>query len=342
MFDYKMGITSKSSILLERLNQIDCVKLVLAFFVVATHTSPQIIFDSAIVRNVLHEIFHLAVPLFFIFSGFFLWRNIAEKNKKEKLGRIYGWILRIIKLYLVWSLIYLPYAVYGFVVDHQSFVKSIAVYVRNLLLVGENYYSWPLWYLLGMVVAGSLIYVMVWKGWGLKTMCVVAIALLLFGVGLDWCHEHDTGGICVKAYYLLFRSTRNGIFMGLPFMVVGMIIAQKGVIRSNVLCLILMLVGIVLYVYQIPSFAKMWMGIGLSNIFFKMPVTLCNDSVALKCRTGSLVIYCVHMIWVGLFTFLFPVKEGVPIFMLSLVLSLVAARWVIANEQTKWVKILFK
>lgn len=155
-----------------------------------------------------------AVPFFFAVSGFFLFGKLfSEPGYAQRSGIVGGWCRKTLRLYIIWSLIFLPYAVIGLANDHMGLVKSVAVYMRNILLVGENYLSWPLWYLLGLLWAGAIIWIadkLRIPFWGL---CVLAVILFLSPRIL---HLEENG-----FYLKVFSTTRNGFFTGFPFMVLG-------------------------------------------------------------------------------------------------------------------------
>jgi len=155
-----------------------------------------------------------AVPFFFLASGFFLFRKLFKASDYQKKTELIApWWRKTLRLYLLWSLIFLPFAIIGFANGHLGVSKSIALYLRNLVLVGENYLSWPLWYLLGLLWAGCLI----WLAGKLRlpfwSLCVLAILLFLLPRFL---HLGEN-----EVYARIFITTRNGLFVGFPYMVLG-------------------------------------------------------------------------------------------------------------------------
>ena len=119
----------------------------MAYVVVAIHTTTSAILGLRWV----------AVPFFFVISGFFLFRKMPL-GREQELERIRRWTLKSLKMYLIWTAIYLPFTVYGWWLDGLTWRQCILQFSRNLLFCGENYLSWPLWYLLGMVWAGTAYY----------------------------------------------------------------------------------------------------------------------------------------------------------------------------------------
>ena len=155
-----------------------------------------------------------AVPFFFFISGFLLFGKLfGADDAIQQSARIGSWWRKVLRLYLLWSLIFLPFAIIGFANDHLEPVKAAVVYMRNLLLVGENHLSWPLWYLLGMLWAGAIIWLANRLRFPFWSLCLIAILLALTPRFLSL-ENNDL-------YLKLFKTTRNGFFIGFPVMVLG-------------------------------------------------------------------------------------------------------------------------
>ena len=160
-----------------------------------------------------------AVPFFFLVSGFFLFGKLFdEPDRAARSARTGAWWRKILRLYLLWSLIFLPFAIIGFANDHLAPVKAVGVYLRNLLLVGENYLSWPLWYLLGLLWAGAIIWLADKLRLPFWVLCLLAVLLVLLPRILNL----ENNDLYVK----LFKTTRNGLFLGFPVMVLGGLIRR--------------------------------------------------------------------------------------------------------------------
>ena len=81
----------------------DLVKLIAALMIVALHTD--------LFPKVLQPWLSLAVPLFFIISSYLLFEKINNVEEKEKKEVVKKYVLRILKLYLFWFIVLLPYTV---------------------------------------------------------------------------------------------------------------------------------------------------------------------------------------------------------------------------------------
>lgn len=248
---------------------IDTLKLFFSLVVVWIHTG---IGDLGGLTN-------WAVPFFFIISGFFLWGKLFERDTLEESNIILNnWLKKTLSLYLLWSLFFLPYAIIGFHNGHFGPVKSVILYLRNILLVGENYLSWPLWYLLGLLWAGVIIWIankLKIPFWGL---CLLALILFLVPK-LNLIKGSSL-------YWKFFLTTRNGFFVGFPFMVLG------GVIRKF-----------------LPPM-KIW---NPNSWQYK---------TALHFRYLSIHIYLSHMIWAGLLILYFGFERSLLFWGITCIISI--------------------
>lgn len=234
-------------------------------------------------------------------------------------------------------MIYLPFTIYGYVVDGLSPLKALLVFVRNFLFVGENMYSWPLWYLLAMIVAGIIIYFMVY--YRIKKSHIYAFALfaLLLGIIID-----NTKGISglSSLYFKLFYTTRNGLFVGLPYLIIGIVIASNGIIAKRMLLISLLIIGFTLYCY----------GLGVARYFVAyilfslvLGINIDNDDKVFKSlRTSSVVVYFVHMIFVGIITISNLEISHFVLFAIVTLISLLTSLIVIKYKNTGVVKLIFQ
>ncbi len=155
-----------------RYGALDIASFCFALCVVAIHTQP-LIGAAGRVRNGYEFVVRLAVPFFFLRSGFFLFQRMEEAL--PSLARYTG---KMARQYLLWTAVYLPIAIYGAVRNGGSLLAAAGKYVFQFLFVGEQFYSWPLWFLLALVYAGVFL-------WGLyrlgaKPGLVLALSLAVY------------------------------------------------------------------------------------------------------------------------------------------------------------------
>lgn len=109
-------------------------------------------------------------PSFFLASGFLCFRdlNYASFGVAISAGteRVRNTIVKLLRLYLIWTLLYLPLTIFGNVLLGKNLLHGSLSFIRGTLFVGENYYSWPLWYLLASIVGFTLVFICLHRGGG--------------------------------------------------------------------------------------------------------------------------------------------------------------------------------
>lgn len=276
------------------------MKLIMAYVVVAIHTT-----DCS-----LMGLTETAVPYFFIASGFFLFRKLGG-SREEDLAVIRQWILKILKLYLIWTAIYLPFTVVGFIRDGLSFQTATAVFLRNLIFVGENYLSWPLWYLLAMIWGGLLIYLM--RGLRMPIWGMFLAGIMLFLLP-DLFHLGE-----IPAFKALFKTEDNGIFYSLMYLTAGGLLWQWTGRWPRVgmpLLWDLLLIGISLVGLQFSGHCVLPLADGVFLLSYHINLPWLAGQTAIRFGTMSKYIYLTHMIFAGLAILLLKIEEGLVLWVL--------------------------
>lgn len=186
-------------------NGIDLVKFICAYLVVSIHIAPfpHDLFGIGTALNFYFQqtICRLAVPFYFIASGYFLFRKINLHNPETQLIRDYCY--KILRFIGIWSI---------------------------LLVVGHTGHLWYLGATVGAVFALTLCLKL-----GMRFRSVFILAGLLYCVGLlgdsyygfiEPLKEIALFRYIVNAYEYFFSSTRNGLFMGFLFMAMGAMFAK--------------------------------------------------------------------------------------------------------------------
>lgn len=92
---------------------LDYGKLVAAFLVVAINTSPLTSLSGNADFFVTRILARLAVPFFFMVTGFFVLSSLFGESTKKDTQRVKKFLIRTIILYLVAIMIYLPVGWYA-------------------------------------------------------------------------------------------------------------------------------------------------------------------------------------------------------------------------------------
>lgn len=217
---------------------VDFSKLLMALMVVAIHTRISSIIENTVGKSLIELLFSIAVPYFFVCSGYFVFR-------KDKVGKFFFVNLkRYIRMYIVWTIVYFPFTMYSFYADKLTFKQSILSFLRGFLFVGEHAYSWPLWYLLALIIGCMIVFILIKSELNISVIVLIAFIMNHIGKLLEYIHIHGIEFECIEnivnLYFHLFLNTRNGLFFGFLYIAIGAFIAKGGQIKSlrvNVLLL---------------------------------------------------------------------------------------------------------
>ena len=155
----------------------------------------------------------LAVPFFIVCASFFLKQSLGNSQKMKT------YLVKLVKTYLFWSFVYLPYAWLFFSSLHLPVYLFPAGVFVALIYLGMCYQLWYIpAFLLGLFLVNQLVkrLGMVWTGF---------LALLLYCWGLIETYSAylDTTSL-LKGYQLysnLFFTARNGLFYTPIFIYMG-------------------------------------------------------------------------------------------------------------------------
>lgn len=310
---------------------IDLMKFIMAILVIAIHTDPFIAFNQMLGYKIWTIITSLAVPFFFLASGFFLEIHMTNKQGAGYLGK---YLKKIVKLYLIWNIIYMPLSVYGYIAVQSSLKQAVFSYLRGLLFLGEHYNSYVLWYLLSMIYA--LVFIIFMKKFRIRSLWILAIGSFIWGMGC-LLTSYVNGMLAVNGIYdkilsvfsLIFINGR--IFTGFFYIPLGIYIGQKRIPRRYVLVeIILFLFGMIIR-FSFDTEIMREVGRAISSCcLFNIILSLHTNLSAVngkKFRSMSTTIYFIHLlVWTLVYTVLYGTKTyGMSSFILTTLLSVTIA-----------------
>lgn len=206
---------------------LDLMKFICAFLVIGIHTRPFQVVSDVADKLFYYDISNYAVPFFYACTGYFLIIRQQNKGVHEK---ICFRIKKVLRLYVIWSIIYLPLTFCGWIIEGNREPVYLLRSVRNFILVGDNFYSWALWYLNGLVFALIFIDLLLRK-FSIKQIVKFGSVMYVLGIILTMFEGHLNKlpmivSAAVKLYFAAFVTTRNGLFQSLIFVSIGMLVAE--------------------------------------------------------------------------------------------------------------------
>ena len=278
---------------------LDELKIVLAYLVVIRHFAQGLPPDSLGFILFVNVISPVAVPMFFMISGF-----LAQKgSEKEQISfdRIKRQCFRLFKLYIAWSIVFLPLNVLHMIRSDMGVGRAIMWYAQQFFFGGTWFH---LWFLPSLII-GLLFVWLLRQMFDINTVLVISVLLFLFGLLDD-----SWRGICPNwvaifwdKYNQIFITTRNGIFFAPLFLCLGEKAAlSKSEISRSVLWLYI-LIGFAVSILE--GFFTSYKSVGNVNNMLLSDAVVCTGLILLliskskphpTLREDSTFIYCFHPI----------------------------------------------
>ena len=177
---------------------LDAIKIIMAFFVVGIHTGT---ITNTQYPWALDLLLSTAVPFFFFCSGFLLQNKII--NKQTEFSTIQIYLKKTLKLFVLWHLVYMPVDLRYMFHASNTLWEDLYIFFKMLILNGETYFTWPLWYLHGLLVSVIIIWLLRKLKTPLPLIWILSFTIAIFG-----------------------NFERNGLYQGFVCVTTGMLIRQ--------------------------------------------------------------------------------------------------------------------
>lgn len=196
--------------------RIQLISFVLAVFIIIRHNSSVANYDSPLILSIYYAfkntITEIAVPLFFLISGFNFFRDYSnEKYKKKFTSRIKSLLVP----YLTWNTIYCIFSIIismdffsRFFIGREKFVISpLNVFLGCIFHNSCNSHFWFVFDLMICVLLNPIMYYILRKKiFGLPFLALLYVAIMCFGLSLPVAIFYRTDAFL---YYYI------GAFLGL-------------------------------------------------------------------------------------------------------------------------------
>ncbi len=324
-----------------KFNCIDLMKFICAFLVCIIHIkpfAPDYFIHADSLNFFLKNYFcRIAVPFYFMTSGFLLFR----KTGFEDFGiyKVKPYCLKLLRMIGVWTVI---------------------------LFVG---YTDHLWYLISLVVSIVILGYLLDKKISIKNIVICCFILYIIGLFGDSYYGFilplkniTLFRIIISGYDTIFQTTRNSIFFGLIFVLMGAIMANKKINMSFRVAAIGFFVSMILLFaefyllkhYSNPKDYNMFLFLLPASFFLfyiASHIKLLNSVVYKKIRIVGVLIYFLHP-FVNFFVVLgikflkhriglnFSFLEFIISIILVIVVSIIIER-LSKLEKFKWLRYLY-
>lgn len=272
-----------------QLSGVDLVKFVMAFAVIAIHVSAK----SAVGINfpeVIQWFNALAVPFFFITSGYLLGRKlndispVDQKRKflKSRSGKLF-------KIFIYWLVIYLPITIYIYSLRDYPLWKDILSYIRCVIINGESQYAWPLWFIYSMAIVCFILSKALFRKYSLLILTAAFIIVNFLNSAVSLGYISDSSQVTGAFNTLTHRTLGGGIYM-----LAGIVIYKyETVLRNYYAVIAIIIYSLVSYFLNLPFSA---LAGGISLFLFALLIKMSESETFLTLRKLSMWIYYIHML----------------------------------------------
>ena len=198
-------------------------------------------------------LFRIAVPFFFMISGYYVFSDLATQNSYPARQRVWHFIKKQLQVYLIATLLFLPLAWYSGMLGLNM---PLGTFIQTLLVNGILYH---LWYF-PAIITGSLLVMGLLVRFSFKQVFFMAIGLYVIGLGGDSWSGLAAQTPLASFYSLIFQllaGTRNGIFFAPLFLLLGVLarrFAQKSASPHRYSYLMISLICLLLESYLLHHF----------------------------------------------------------------------------------------
>ena len=273
---------------------IDIFRVIAAIFIIAIHTSPFCSYNAWADFILTRVIARIAVPFFFMTSGFFLISRYQYSTKKLKI-----FVKKTASIYSVAIVLYIPINIYNEYFQTENLLPNI---IQDIIFDGTLYH---LWYLPASLIGGVFAWYLV-RRLGYCGAFFVAAVLYFIGLFGDSYYGLSEKNVILEGFYtLLFQEldyTRNGIFFAPIFFLMGGWIADNKIRFSHTIAWILfvfmmsfMLVeGVILHQFGLQRHDSMYFFLVPCMYFLFQALLYFQGRRYAWMRDVSLLVYIIH------------------------------------------------
>lgn len=269
----------------------------MAFCVIAIHTTPLKGIDNDTISRLYEAAVSIAVPFFFLSSGYLIGRKIQNTKEFDDVI-VERQQKKIIRYYVIWTIVYLPLTILGFYKAGDGFIKSLIQFIRNVLFQGENYYSWPLWYLLSAIYGLTALKFLVKSQKETNKFDFNSIVIICFCVFMHFATDYivnlNTANNMIMIFSLLLEKTvgKGRLFSGVYYILLGNLIAKNEYHIDRIYLLAIFIAS-----YLIVAFTSFLpIKVIMCIMFFLLVISSKETGKGIYFRRTSTIMYYTHMI----------------------------------------------
>lgn len=246
-----------------------CALLVLFYHYFTEHDPVPALLEEAL------SLYAVAVALFMTISGFLTFNKLKNlENKPDRWAYIYKQVLRILKIYLLWSIPYLIFTICRW--DFSAITPSFVLWKIQGWIFHTTFST--IWFLPSLAIGLLISYYVTEK---FSSQAVVVLSVLMYCLGA-LAGTYKFAGQSIPGFDLFYEFTetwlggsRGGIFYAFPLIMVGRLVAYK---RPTFKCLswfILSFISTAILLAEALTLRYFAGNTGIDNTIMMIPVVFC-------------------------------------------------------------------
>ena len=273
-------------------SMIDFLKLIMSYLVIGIHVET---ITKCVYPGWVEFMIRMAVPFFFVASGYFLYEKWAKGDMEKPT------LTKFVRIYVLWMLFYLPFAIIYYVKNDFAITDAITDYAFGFFVQGETPMAWHMWYIHAMILVVAVLYILpspphTRRGisTSIERLTAVSIVVLLGRIILDL-RGFKLSDIAIKS----FTGYQSALFSGLPIVLCGMVVKKYGekIKHPQLMTFVFIVASIVAFGLDIHIFELL---IALALILFCVNIKVLPTTNTLYLRELSKYVYFLHLIVVFL------------------------------------------
>ena len=272
---------------------LDLAKFVAAILIIVLHTNPFSSYSSVISFGFRSIITIIAVPFFFLTSGFLFCTKLNSLKENEKSDYFKKYFKRLGLIYLLWSAFYFIFVAIDWV-KNGVVLMDILQYIKRFFFEGS--YS-TIWFLPALMTAITVVYLLH------KKLSYDKIFLMSIPFYIIACFGSSYYGIFSKlpiisnfyeAYFSFFDTIKNGILFGWIFVALGGVFSKKEIAPNPIKHLLFTGVTFVLVACEtVVQTYFGWSSNGVDTKFMLIPLTICLFMfvMSLNIKSGTVFVW---------------------------------------------------
>ena len=208
----------------EKYPSLDIAKFLCSIFILLYHFFSEIGSLPPIIDEAL-SLYAVCVALFMVISGFLMWNRVEKENdEKKQFGIVRKQVLRILQIYLIWSVPYLIYSISRW--NFESITIGFVLWKIQGWIFGSTFYT--IWFMPSLAIGLILSFFVIKK---CPSWIAIVLCVLFYVVG--GLNSTYSFLISKKAWYgnvnwfikIWLNGERGGLFYAFPLVSVGYLIA---------------------------------------------------------------------------------------------------------------------